>query len=86
MNNVTLIESFVKPDIKIGDFIRILDIPGNEQTFYMDANKSVDDDIYEVIDILDEKRFGMVVSVLVNGKKHLYMAQYVKKVHDYDMI
>lgn len=86
VNNVTLIESFVKPDIKIGDFICISDIPGNEQTFYMDANKPVDDDIYEVIDILDKKRFGMVVSVLVNGEKHHYMAQYVKKVHDYDMI
>lgn len=68
INNIKLIESFIKPDIKIGDSIRVLKVPDNEQKFYMDANKPVDDDIYEVIDIFENKRVGMVVSFIVKVK------------------
>lgn len=86
VNNVTLVESFIKPDIKIGDSVRILKVPDNERKFYMDTNKPVDDDIYEVIDVFENHRVGMVVSILVKGEKRHYMAQYVKKVQDYDII
>ena len=86
VNNVTLVESFIKPDIKIGDSVRILKVPDNERKFYMDANKPVDDGIYEVIDMFENHRVGMVVSILVKGEKRHYMAHYVEKIHDYDMI
>lgn len=86
VNNVTLIESFIKPDIKIGDSVHILKVPDNEQKFYIDANKPIDDGIYEVVDVFESERVGMVVDILVKGERRHYMAQYVKKVQDYDMI
>lgn len=86
VKNVTLVESFIKPDIKIGDSVRILHIPDNEQGFYMDANKPADDGVYEVVDVFENKRVGMVVRVLIEDERRNYMVQYVEKVQDYDMI
>ena len=86
VNNVTLVESFIKPDIKIGDSVRILNIPDNEQTFYMDANKPADDGVYEVVDVFENERVGMVVRVLIEDERRNYMAHYIEKVQDYDMI
>lgn len=86
ISKVTLIESFIRPDIKIGDFVCILQIPPEERGFYIDANKSIDDGIYEVIDVWESSRSGMVVDIMYNGEKRHYMAHYVEKIHDYDMI
>lgn len=86
VNNVTLVESFIKPDIKIGDSVRILNIPDNEQTFYMDADKPADDGVYEVVDVFENERVGMVVRVLIEDERRNYMAHYIEKVQDYDMI
>ena len=86
MNNVTLVESFIKPEIKVGDSVHILKVPDKEQKFYIDANKPIDDGIYEVVDVFGSDRVGMVVSILIKGERRHYMAQYVKKVQDYDII
>lgn len=85
-SEVTLIESFIRPDIKTGDFVRILPIPFEERDFYIDANKPIDDDIYEVIDVWESSRYGMIVDIMYKGRKRYYMAHYVEKIHDYDMI
>lgn len=85
-SEVTLIESFIKPNIKTGDLVRILPTPPEEQYFFIDANKPIDDDIYEVVDIQESDRCGMVVDIMYKGHKRHYMAHYVKKISDYDMI
>lgn len=85
-SEVTLIESFIKPDIKTGDFVHILPIIPKEQNFYIDANKPIDNNIYEVVGVWESDRCGMVVDIMYNDKKRHYMAHYVEKVCDYDMI
>ena len=82
----TLIEPFIKPDIKTGDFVCILPISFEERDFYIDANKPIDDNIYEVVSVWESDRCGMVVDIMYNGGKRHYMAHYVEKVCDYDMI
>lgn len=86
VDNVTLIESFVRPNIKIGDSVRILEIPIHERKFYTDANKPIDNNIYKVIDTWENKRVGLVVDIRVNSRKRHYMAHYVEKINDYDII
>lgn len=84
-SKVVLIEPFTKPDIEIGDFIRILPIPYEEQTFYIDANKPIDD-VYEVVGVWESSRSATVIDIIYNGHKRHYMAHYVEKVREYDMI
>ena len=86
VDNVTLIESFVRPNIKIGDSVRILKIPTHERKFYNDANKPIDNNVYEVIDVWETPRVGTVVDIRVNSRKRHYMAHYVEKINDYDII
>ena len=85
-SEVALIEPFAKPDIKTGDLVRILPTTPEERGFYIDANKPIDDDIYEVVDIQESDRCGMVIDIIYNGHKRHYMAHYVEKISDYDMI
>lgn len=84
-SNVTLIEPFIKPDIKTGDFVRILPIPYEEQDFYIDANKPIDG-VHEVVGVWESSRSATVIDIIYNGHKRHYMAHYVEKVREYDMI
>lgn len=85
-SEVTLIEPFIRPDIKIGDCIRILPIPSEERGFYIDANKPIDDDVYEVVGVWESSRSATVIDIVYNGHKRHYMAHYVEKIREYDMI
>lgn len=85
-SNVTLIESFVKPNINTGDFVHILPIPSKERSFFVNANKQIDNDVYEVVSVWESDYHGMVIDIIYNGHKHHYMAHYVEKVREYDMI
>jgi hypothetical protein len=84
-SNVTLIEPFIKPDIKTGDFVRILPIPYEEQDFYIDANKPIDG-VHEVVDVRELNRCGTVIDIMENGEKLHYMVHCVEKVCEYDII
>lgn len=84
-SKVVLIEPFTKPDIEIGDFIRILPIPYEEQTFYIDANKPIDG-VHEVVDVRELIRCGTVIDIMENGEKLHYMVHCVEKVCEYDII
>lgn len=84
-SNVTLIEPFIKPDIEIGDFIRILPIPYEEQDFYIDANKPIDG-VHEVVNVRELRRCGTVIDIMENGEKLHYMVHCVEKVCEYDII
>lgn len=85
-SEVTLIEPFIRPDIKTGDCIRILPIPSEERGFYVDANKPIENDVYEVVGVWESSRSATVIDIIYNGRKRHYMAHYIEKVQDYDMI
>lgn len=50
------------------------------------SNKPADDGVYEVVDVFENERVGMVVRVFIEDERRNYMVQYVEKVQDYDMI
>ena len=83
---VTLIQSFTIPDIKIGDCVSIQKIPPNEQEFYGNANDPIDDNVYEIVETWGDKLTGLVVSIDIDGLVKHYMAQYVEKIDDYDIL
>ena len=85
-SEVALIEPFIKPGIKTGDFVHILPIPSEERGFFIDANKQIDDDIYEVVRVWESSSSGTVIDIIYNGHKRHYMAHYVEKISDYDII
>ena len=85
-SEVTLIEPFIRPDIKTGDCIRILPIPSEERGFYIDANKPIDDEFYAVVGVWGSSRSATVIDSIYNRHKSYNMDNYVEKVREYDMI
>ena len=83
---ITLIQSFVIPDIKVGDWVIIQKIPPNEQGFYNNANDPIDDNIYKVVETWGDKLTGFVVSIDIDGLVKHYMTHYVEKIDDYDIL
>lgn len=83
---MTLVEPHIPKDIQPGDFIRILDIPDEEQNFWDNANKPLEGDTFRVDDVVHHSMCGTLIYIRVNGKRHLFMEPYVEKISDYDII
>lgn len=83
---MTLVEPYTPQNIQPGDFIRILDIPDEEQNFWDNANKPLEGDIFRVDDVTHHSMCGTLIYIRVNGKRHLFMEPYVEKISDYDII
>lgn len=83
---VTLVKSYKSQDIQPGDFVRILDIPDEEQHFWDNANKPLEGDIFKVDEATHASRYGALVYIRVNGRRHLFMEHYLEKISDYDII
>lgn len=86
INLVTLVESYKSQDIQPGDFVRILDIPDEEQYFWDNANKPLKGDIFKVDEVTHHSMCGPLVHIRVNGRRHLFMEHYLEKISDYDII
>lgn len=85
-HKVTLVEPYKSQDIQPGDFIRILDIPDEEQNFWDNANKPLKGDMFQVDDVTHHSMCGTLIYIRVNGRRHLFMEPYVEKISDYDII
>lgn len=84
--DVTLVESFIPQNIQEGDFVRILDIPVEEQHFWDNANDPIDGDIFQVHYVSHYLVCGDVIHILANGETYWFMEPYVEKISDYDII
>lgn len=85
-NLVTLVEPYTPQNIQPGDFVRILDIPEEEQYFWDNANKPLKGGPFKVDEVTHHSMCGPLVYIRENGKRHLFMEHYLEKVSDYDII
>ena len=85
-HSMTLVEPYKSQDIQPGDFVRILDIPEEEQNFWDNANKPLEGDIFRVDEVTHHSMCGTLIYIRENGKRHLFMEPYVEKISDYDII
>ena len=86
VNLAILVETYTSKDIHPGDFVRILDIPDEEQYFWDNANKPLKGDMFQVDDVIHHSMCGTLIYIRVNGRRHLFMEPYVEKISDYDII
>lgn len=84
--DVTLVESFIPQNIQEGDFVRILDIPDEEQHFWDNANKPLKGDAFRVHDVIHHDMCGALIEIRENCRHHLFMEPYVEKISDYDIV
>lgn len=83
---MTLVEPHIPKDIQPGDFIRILDIPDEEQNFWDNANKPLEGDTFRVDEVTHHSMCGTLIYIRENGQIHIFMEPYVEKISDYDII
>ena len=83
---VTLVEPYTPQNIQPGDFVRILDIPDEEQHFWDNANKPLKGDAFRVHDVIHHDMCGALIEIRENCRHHLFMEPYVEKISDYDIV
>ena len=67
INLATLVKPYIPQNIQPGDFIRILDIPDEEQYFWDNANKPLEGDIFRVDEVTHHSMCGTAPKNLDNN-------------------
>lgn len=86
INLVTLVKPYTPQDIQPGDFVRILDIPDEEQHFWDNANKPLKGDTFRVHDVIHHDMCGTLIEIRENCRIHLFMEHYLEKISNYDIV
>ena len=86
INLTSMVKPYTPQNIQPGDFVRILDIPDEEQYFWDNANKPLKGDMFQVDGVTHHSMCGTLIYIRVNGRRHLFMEPYVEKISDYDII